>query len=98
MGLKSAETIYNNIHSKITDAPLASVMTSSGVFGPGFGDRKIIKIVNAYPDILEYVDAEHGIITEMLTKIGGFSKMATIFEENLPHFVTWLSDHPAITI
>jgi DNA ligase (NAD+) len=98
MGLKSAQTIYNNIHNKITGAPLAAVMTSSGVFGPGFGDRKIIKIVEAYPDILDYVDAEEGIITEMLIKIGGFSKMATIFEENLPDFVLWLENHPDITI
>ena len=98
LGPKSAKTIHRNIHSKITDAPLATVMTASGVFGFGFGETRPKQIVEAYPDIMDYVDAKEGKVTKMLVKLGGFNKMASTFEENLPKFEKWLKRHPLITI
>ena len=98
LGEKSANTIKNNIMAKIKNADLANVMTSSLVFPQGFGDGKIKAIVTEYPNILEYTDAEKGTVTNILIKMGGFKKMAPIFEEYLPKFVEWLTEHSMIEL
>ena len=98
LGQKSAKTIYNNIHAKITNAPLANVMAASGVFGFGFGITRAKSIVDRYPDILDYSKADEGVVAEMLIELGGFNKLAISFEENLPRFKRWLRKHPLITI
>jgi DNA ligase (NAD+) len=98
LGDKSATTIYNNVHAKITNAPLATVMTASGVFGFGFGLTRCKKIVDAYPNILDYAGAKQGKVSKMLIKLGGFNKMADLFETNLPRFKAWLDVHPLVVI
>ncbi len=98
VGMKNATKIWDNIHVAIVAAPLAKVMSGSGVFGPGFADVRLNAIVDAYPDILEYAHAPPGTVTSLLREIGGFDKNAVIFEDLLPEFVDWLADHPQITI
>lgn len=98
MGKKIATTIRENIDARIQGANLTNLMVASNVFGFGFGEVKIGKIVDAYPDILEYSGSEEGTVEKMLLKLGGFLELARTFEERLPLFVEWLEMHPQITI
>lgn len=84
------EKVHDELHSKLRKASLAAVMTSSGIFGAGFGDRKMVAIVAAIPNILDLADQPTEIIAEKIRGIGGFDKMATVFAEKLPIFVEWL--------
>lgn len=98
LGLKSATQIYSNIHEVISNAPLSSLMTASGVFGPGFGNRKMEAIVDVYPDILSMADLPFEKLTSVVASITGFDKTAAVFAEGLPFFLQWLDEHPMIKI
>lgn len=88
-GTKLAKKIYNNIHANIKKATLPEIMTASHVFGRGFGNKKFIAILEAYPDILiSDLNSETKITN--LTKISGMSdKTAAAFVECIPHFTKW---------
>lgn len=96
VGVKLAFKIRQSIDEKTTNADLATVMCASNVFGKGLGVIKLGEIVKAYPNILDYCDAEEGVVTEMLLQLGGFVKMAAVFEDRLPLFEEWLAEHPSI--
>lgn len=98
LGKKSATQIIDNIHNAIHPAPLANVMTASGVFGPGFGVKKMELVTEVYPDILDKSNLPHDAIVEMIRKIAGFDKMSETFAEKLPRFKEWLAEHPMIDI
>jgi NAD-dependent DNA ligase len=98
IGSDLAQTILDNIHEKVNPANLVHVMVASNIFGMGFGEKKISKIVKAYPNILDYSGEDPGFITEMLNKLGGFVKMAVVFEARLPLFLDWLENHPTIVL
>lgn len=97
--LKSATNIYNAIH-KVLDQPqpLERVMTSSGVFQIGLGEKKFKAILDTIPDFLAKYQA--GKITmENITAIAGFSdKTAKILMDGMPKFIEWLTLHPMVKI
>jgi DNA ligase (NAD+) len=98
LGDKSAQQIYDNIHSVIKAAPLAKVMSASGIFGSGFGTRKMELIVEEYPNILEMSSLSVDNIAIEIQKIPGFDKTAYDFAEKLELFVEWLNLHYMIKI
>ena len=98
LGVASAKTIRNNIDAAITNADLSTIMAASQIFGRGFGTTRMKDIVRAHPDILNYSNCDKGVVNGMLVLLGGFDKMALIFEERLPKFVVWLKEHSAITL
>jgi DNA ligase (NAD+) len=98
IGDANGAKVYEDLHDKLTNADLAAVMTSSGIFGPGFGDRKLLAIVDAYPNILDYSSEDEEFIVAKLFEIGGFNKMAYIFADRLPIFKNWLDALPMIRI
>jgi NAD-dependent DNA ligase len=53
LGNKSAERIYNNIRTRLVSATLSDLLGSSGVFGFGISGKKVEKLVNDIPNILE---------------------------------------------
>jgi DNA ligase (NAD+) len=53
LGNKSAERIYNNIRTRLESATLSDLLGSSGVFGFGISGKKVEKLVNDIPNILE---------------------------------------------
>jgi DNA ligase (NAD+) len=81
--------VYEELKEKINNPDLASLMTSSGIFGPGFGDRKLALIVEAIPEIMSYATKDEQEIATIIQNIGGFDKMAHIFANKLPEFVDW---------
>lgn len=98
LGMKSGKQMYDNIQKAIHQAPLANLMAASGVFGPGFGVRKMDAVLGVYPDILEYSDTPIEKLTEMIGKIPGFDATASTFAYYLPAFVGWLKIHTMIEI
>lgn len=97
--LKSATNIYNAIH-KIIDKPqpLERIMTASGVFTIGLGEKKFKLILDTYPNF--YNDWLHNKITKQhILDINGFSDKSTdIVFTGMPKFITWIQTHPMITV
>ena len=97
--LKSATNVYNAFH-KVIDKPqpLERVMTASGVFTIGLGEKKFKMILDAIPKFLN--KWQQGKITKAdILGISGFSdKTADIFIIGMPKFIEWLTIHSIIKI
>jgi len=50
---KLAEKLYGNLQEAINNLDLLTLMAGSNVFGRGFGERKIKKILENYPNIVD---------------------------------------------
>jgi len=99
--LKSATNIYSAIHKMLDKPqPLERVMTASGVFQIGLGEKKFKMILEAIPDFLAKYQAKNGEISQAtITSIKGFSTTtADIFLEGMPRFISWLAIHSIIKI
>ena len=90
---KMAEKVYNSIHKKITDAPLAKIMAVSNIFGRGFGEKRIEPILEKYPDILKNITAssEEEKIKQIKSIKGMEQKTAGRFVKNLPKFMEFMT-------
>lgn len=97
IGPHLAQQIWTEIHTKIQNVPLAKLMAASCIF-PNLGERRIQLIVEAHPNIMDYVTADKGQLIALIQSIKGFKKLAELFVANLPTFVQWLKQHPMITI
>lgn len=71
---KTADNLYNNIHSKIDKISLAKLMQASNIFGNGFGEKKFKLILDNYPDILESKDDKKSKI-DRLNTVDGIAKL-----------------------
>ena len=87
---KSAERILSEIKKSISDVDLISLMTASGIFGNGLGEKKIKKIIDKYPDILDNTPDE--------IHVDGIKTASQQFLGNITMFNKFLKDHPMITV
>lgn len=71
---KTADNLYNNIHSKIDKISLPKLMQASNIFGNGFGEKKFKIILDSYPDILESKDSDK-IKIDKLISVDGIAKL-----------------------
>jgi len=97
--LKSATNIYNAFHKVIEKPqPLERVMTASGVFTIGLGEKKFKMILDAIPKFFN--KWQQGKISKAdILSISGFSdKTADIFINGMPKFIEWLTIHSMIKI
>ena len=84
---KMASKLYANIKDKLATATVQQLLVGSNIIGRGFGEKKIAKIFQEYPNILE----ERNI--DKLASIQGFSqKTASEFIQNIPRFIEFLKD------
>jgi len=72
--VKTAERIFNNIREGMSRASLATILSASGVFGVGFGEKKILALMTAIPNLLQS-DCDKCLETE-IEEIEGFSKVS----------------------
>lgn len=93
---KSASRVVEAIQGAITQAPLSRVMGACGVFGVGFGEKKIATILAKIPDLLD-VERSFGELCTLL-HTAGLQTTASQFAECLPKFKTWLQEHPEVTV
>jgi NAD-dependent DNA ligase len=84
---KMAAKLHTNIHEKFASATLQQILVGSNLIGRGFGEKKVAKIFEAYPNVLE----ERNV--DKLARIPGFSqKTATEFIQNVPRFMAFLGE------
>lgn len=89
---KMADKLHKGISEKAEKASLATIMSASNMLGRGFGDRKIVLILEEYPDILTSSD-DPATKTRKLAEIKGMAtKTATTFVEHIPKFLTFLEE------
>lgn len=89
---KSAGKIFDAIQT-IKSVECNKLLTASGVFGRGFGERKLKLITDEYPYISYDKEKSLKLIISDITKIKGIAEItATQFIENLPKFYEFCED------
>ena len=89
---KLATKIHTNIKETIDSTSLPNLMNASNIFGRGLGEKKIIPILEAYPDILTSEDDEDEKL-EMVSEIKGMGKItAKGFVCNISKFVDFMRE------
>jgi NAD-dependent DNA ligase len=84
---KMAAKLSTNIREKFASATIQQILIGSNLIGRGFGEKKIAKIFEVYPNVLE----ERNVAK--LAGIPGFSqKTAAEFVQNVPRFVAFLGE------
>jgi DNA ligase (NAD+) len=87
---KMADKVYNSIKDKITTSSLSKIMAVSNIFGRGFGERRIVPILEEYPDILTS-DASDEYKIVLIKSIKGMEKKtAERFVTNIPKFMEFV--------
>lgn len=83
-----AKKLYNNLQDALNDLDLLTLMAASNVFGRGFGERKIKKILDSYPDIVDqYSSKTHKKWEANLMDLEGFDTITVdSFLSALPDF------------
>ena len=89
---KLSTKIYNSIQERLNNVTLPSLMAASNIFGRGLGTKRIIAIMDEYPNILTSNDSEK----EKLEKVSGLDgfkdKTARLFVPYIPKFIKFLQD------
>ena len=67
---KMAENIYNSIHEYISNSNVVDIMSASGVFGFGLGEKKIQTMFDKIPDVMNMNKED---IRKVLLETNGFS-------------------------
>ncbi len=71
-----------------TEHPLEKLMSASGVFGLGLGEKKAKLLIDVYPDIMS-----KNITKSEIIKVDGFEeKTAEVVLKGLPKFKKWLTE------
>jgi NAD-dependent DNA ligase len=84
---KMAAKLYTNIQEKFKSSTLQQVLVGSNLIGRGFGEKKIAKIFQEYPNVLKERNADK------LAAIPGFShRTAAEFVQNVPRFMAFLGE------
>ena len=89
---KMATKIYNSIHERLDNISLPALMGASNIFGRGLGTKRIVAIMNEYPDILTSSESQEEKI-EKVAQLDGFKdKTARLFVPYIPKFIKFLKD------
>ena len=87
----TAEKLYNGIQNKINNASLVDIMTASNVFGRGFGEINLNKILEKYPDILTNNLSKKEKSNQLISIDGIASKTAERFIDQIPEFIKFIN-------
>jgi NAD-dependent DNA ligase len=89
---KLANKIHKNIKETIESTSLPNLMNASNIFGRGLGEKKIIPILEAYPDILTS-KKDNDEKLEMVAGIKGMGKItAKGFVCNINKFIEFMRE------
>ena len=89
---KTATKIHDSIQNKLQHASLAKLMGVSAIFGRGLGEKKAIKVLEAYPNILTETGTTQDIAEKLREVEGLAAKSATQFAEKIPEFVLLMKE------
>jgi len=97
IGTTLANQIYDDLHDKTTDVPLARIMDASGIF-PHIGERRFDAIIEVYPNLLNWAYEDTNSIAEAIRHVRGFNALADEIANKLHIFADWLGNHPMISV
>lgn len=90
---KKIDKILEEINKSITTTSLVTLMSATNIFGRGFGEKKIQKIINLYPDILSI--SKNKLLIDMLKNLKEFNNDTALeFINNLEIFKNFLKKSP----
>lgn len=83
-----ADKLYGNLKNALDNLGLLTLMVASNTFGRGFGERKIKKILDEYPNIVsDYDDNDRTKWEKKLKELEGFDTISVnAFLDPLPDF------------
>ena len=87
---KMAEKVYTSIHNKIDGVSLSTLMAVTNIFGRGLAEKKILPILEKYPDILVSPDTQEDKISMIKSIRGIEQKTAERFVNNIPKFMEFV--------
>lgn len=97
-GAKTVQRIYEGIHSTLSEVEEYKLLTASGIFGMGMGEKRIRLLLQHIPNLTDINGKKYGI--SKITKIEGFSDiMAKRVVDNLQNarlFIQAMSKHANI--
>lgn len=93
-GNRLSTKIYNNIQSAMSDLDILTLMVASNKFGRGMGERKIKKILQIHPDIVDkYKPSKNTDWYNKIMNIDGFDVITTrAFLDALPSFIEFYDE------
>lgn len=71
-----AQKIHKSIHENISKVDTPTALSACGVFGLGFGHKKIEKLFTEFPEVLTTTDSK--ILKDNISKIEGFSEKSSV--------------------
>ena len=89
---KLANKIHDSIEEKLKKAELYKIMSSSNIFGHGFGERKMKLIMSEYSDIMISNESDDMKIKKLSNVKGMAIKTAQNFVVNIPLMIQFLDD------
>ncbi len=89
---KLSNKIYESIHDKIKQAKLYKIMSSSNIFGHGFGEKKMKLIMTEYPDILTSTESDIIKIDKLSSVKGMANKTSQNFVEKIPLMIQFINE------
>lgn len=86
-GDRGSERLYNNIRKQMKDLDIPIVLGASGIFGFGIGRKRLDKLFEEIPNILEdYKKISKKELYDSIMKVEGFSDKIT---ENIVNNIEW---------
>jgi len=89
---KMATKIYNSIQERLQAVSLPVLMGASNMFGRGLGIKRMVAIMEEYPDILTSSDSEQEKLNKVAALEGFKDKTARLFVPHIPKFVKFVND------
>ena len=89
---KKADLVFNSINEAIQNITLLDFMVASNILGRGLGEKKIKKILDAYPNIIAKHEKD---VYNKIIKLEGFDEITTkLFTDNLDEFIKLFNKLP----
>jgi len=89
---KSAAKVFDSIKSKIESATLAQIIGASHIFGRGIGKKRVLPVLEAFPDILTSQASDTEKIAQVESVAGMAAKSAQAFVARIPDMVAFLKE------
>lgn len=86
IGEKLVKKIYDEIDRAFDEVELPVFMSASHKFGRGLGSRKLVEVINIYPNILNEKWSKSKTVEKILEVPGFAEKLAKAFAENFEEF------------
>ena len=88
---KTATKIHNSIQQQMDKSSITKLASASNIFGRGLGEKRMIQILETYPNILVSKDSAETKIQKVSALPGFKTKTAEMFVPYIPQFVEFLT-------